>query len=41
MQLVYFGTYRYHRDEATPFADRHNSRSSGVAGLVVCTSSTP
>ncbi|SFU77984.1 beta-carotene ketolase (CrtW type) [Halomonas korlensis] len=34
MQLFYFGTYRPHRHEATPFADRHHSRSSGYSWLL-------
>lgn len=39
MQLFYFGTYRPHRQEAEPFADRHRARSSTLGwfgSLISC-----
>ncbi len=39
LQLFYFGTYRPHRHENTPFADRHNARTNDygvLASLFSC-----
>lgn len=39
VQLFFFGTFLPHRHEATPFADRHNARSSKfgrVASVLTC-----
>ncbi|QIK80103.1 beta-carotene ketolase [Sphingomonas piscis] len=39
LQLFYFGTYRPHRQEAHPFADRHNARTNDfgwLASLLSC-----
>lgn len=33
LQLFYFGTYRPHRHEAVPFADRHRSRTNDYGPL--------
>ena len=38
-QLFYFGTYLPHRQEALPFRDAHNARSSGYSwpvSLLTC-----
>jgi beta-carotene ketolase (CrtW type) len=34
VQLFLFGTYLPHRHAETPFADRHNARSSGLSPLL-------
>jgi beta-carotene/zeaxanthin 4-ketolase len=34
VQLFYFGTYRPHRQDDTPFADRHNARSNEFPWLL-------
>lgn len=34
VQLFYYGTYRPHRVEETPFADRHNSRTDDFPALL-------
>ena len=39
LQLFYFGTYRPHRHDGKPFADRHNARSENfgtLASLASC-----
>lgn len=39
VQLFFFGTYRPHRHDGEPFADRHNSRSDDLpvwASLLTC-----
>lgn len=33
LQLFYFGTFRPHRQEESPFADAHNARSSSLGWL--------
>ena len=39
VQLFYFGTFRPHRHDDSPFADDHNARSNGfgwLASLLSC-----